>query len=140
MSKLSIIPFKGWHLEALDQSHGLAPEMVKTVEAADSVTVLDQDKILLVGGITEYWTGRGHVWVVFNPITKRNFVPLFRAIQTWLRDRIATKYRRIEMSVDYGMEIAHRRAGLLGFKLEIERAEQYLPDGRDVSIYSMVRG
>lgn len=139
MSKLEIIPFKAWHLELLGyRDHGLPQQTADLLESLDSVSILEGKTYLFCGGISEYWPGRGHVWSVFNPESKKNFVPLYRAIQGLLKDRQG-RYSRIEMSVDYGFTVANRRARLLGFKLEIERARKYHPGGRDASIYSMVR-
>ncbi len=142
-----IVKFKEEHLKPLigQASNKCIPEwfssgLAKNLEKTESVTVVYKEQILMCGGINEYWTGRGQLWAVFNEdAARKNFVPAFRAIKHWITYQIQNKYRRIEMSVDYDFTIGHRRAKLLGFSLDCERARKYLPGGGDCTLYSLVR-
>jgi len=109
-------------------------------EIKDSVTFFYNDQVMFCGGITPYWEGRGQVWSVFSERSKHHFVPTFRVIRSYLNNQLGLNYRRIEMSVDVDFEIGKRRAEMLGFRLEVERAKQYLPNGKDCALYAMVRG
>lgn len=141
MSSLSVVPFKVAHLKCLvpPENYILQSGLAKPLEQANSVTVFWGDTVMLCGGIGEIWPGRGHVWAVFNETSKHNFVPVFRWMKRWLHEQVRTKYRRVEISVDYGLSMACRRAEMLGFKLETERARLFLPDGQDASLYTLVR-
>lgn len=107
----------------------------------EAVTFFKNEQIMICGGITQYWQGRGHLWTVFSEASKEHFVPVFRAVDAWLKNLLLTKYHRIELSMDWesDREMGHKRALMLGFKLEVERAKKYLPTGEDCAIYAMVR-
>lgn len=143
----NLVPFKREHLyPLLDEPHNqhMAPHFTEalcdTLEGLDSVSYISGERVLAIGGITPYWPGRGHVWSLFSLEAKKNFVPLYRAMNGWINEMLDTKYRRIELSVDYGFKKGMRRAQMMGFKLECEHAKGYLPDGGDVSVFSRVRG
>ncbi len=142
-----ILKFKASHLDSIiDQPmncglkawflNGPAQHLEKT----ESVTIMVKNEVMGCGGITPYWEGRGQLWGMFNENSKTNFVPVFRLMKHWLNYQVEHKYRRLELSVTPELEIAHRRAKLLGFKLECARAKHYLPSGDDCALYSMVRG
>ena len=81
------------------------------------------------GAVETIWENRGVIWCVFNEEGKSNFVPVFRVIKKFLDE---SKFRRIEICIPHGTVVnAHRRAELLGFKLECADAKKYLPDGKD---------
>lgn len=142
-----IINFKEEHLKPLigQSSNSSIPDwftsgLAKGLEETNAVTIIYKDEVLACGGIRDYWNGRGQIWAVFNEVTaKKNFVPAFRATKSWIESQIKSNYHRIEMSVDYEFTIGHRRAKLLGFTKDCERARKYLPDGGDCTLYSLVR-
>lgn len=143
-----LVPFKGEHImevlkdpinAAFVESHSRA-ELHQWLEAQDySFTGFLDDKVAVCGGITPYWPGRGHIWTMFNGETRENFLPVFRGIQDFLSSQLEKNFHRIEVSIPCEFELGRRRAELLGFRLECEFAEKYLPDGRDASVYSMIR-
>lgn len=92
--------------------------------------------VMICGGVIELWKHRAQVWSIFNQNSKTCFLPVFRGIKKFLQ---AQPYRRLEFSVPVNLPIAHRRALLLGFKLECALAEKYLPNGEDCAIYALVR-
>lgn len=114
-------------------------EMMNTLESSVCRSFEYKGKIMVCGGITNYWPGRGQVWTVFSESSKTNFVSTFRAVRDWLKEQLEINYFRIEVSIPCGFKIGQRRAEMLGFELEILRAKRYLPSGEDCSIYSMVR-
>lgn len=106
------------------------------MEKQFSRTLLADGVPLICGGVTQYWEGRGQVWTIFNENCKANFLPVFRVIRRFLAEQPC---RRLEMCVPVDLEKGHRRARMLGFKLECPLAPKYLPDGSDCSLYSLVR-
>ena len=93
---------------------------------------------MVCGGVIKLWEGRGLVWTVFNDESKDCFVPVFRGIRRFLAEQMKI-YRRLELSVPVSFEIGHRRARLLGFKVECHLAPKFLPNGDDCVLYAMVR-
>ncbi len=108
------------------------------MESEDSITILYKGQVMVCGGVSKIWEGRGIIWSIFSEDSKIHFVATYRAIRRWLCD-MQKKYARIEMSVDYGFFQGCRRAELLGFEIETVRAKRYTPSGNDCSIYSLIR-
>lgn len=142
-----LVKFSAMHLQALVKEPGnkhlaewLTNGLAKDLESRDSsFTLLIEGKIMVCGGITKYWEGRGQVWSVFSEMSKYNFTPVYRGMKTWLKDMLDNHFVRIEMSVACDLATAKRRAELLGFEVEVERARKYLPTGEDCTLYAMVR-
>lgn len=143
----NIVPLKKEHLKSLlaqpmnEKDRRLFDdEFIQGLEDTGAfITMVYDGKVMACGGITPYWTGRGEVWTMFSEESKKYFVPTFRMIKWWLHQQLKSNYRRIELSVFPEDERARRRAEMLGFKCETERAKKYLPTGEDCSIYAMVR-
>lgn len=139
-----IIPFKAEHLAPLlDQSINQDVKAVFLGGFADhletiggSATGLVDGKVAVCGGVWKYWENRGQIWTVFNQDYKDNFLPVFRILKEFLDQ---SNYDRLEMSVPFGFEIGKRRAKLLGFTLECERARKYLPNGVDCALFARVK-
>lgn len=131
-----VVDFKREHLMGADVSE----ETIEAMERTDANTIVYKGKPLVCGGVGLIWPGRGLLWTVFTSEAKEHFVPTFRGIQKFLEMK-QEKYRRIELSIDFGPwhEVGCRRAELLGFSLECARAKKYLPDGLDCSLYALVR-
>jgi hypothetical protein len=141
-----LVKFKPDHLIPLLEQQINAPlkdwfmsGVVYDLEKSDAVSFIYKGEVMVCGGITKYWAGRGQLWAVFNENSKYNFVPTFRMIKHWLNHEIGNNYNRIELSVACDFEIGKRRAEMLGFGLECAVAKKYLPTGGDCSLYSMVR-
>lgn len=113
--------------------------MADAVAESPSASVLNGVGAAMVcGGVIKMWEGRGYVWTVFNEEAKHCFVPVFRNMRRFLRQQLST-FRRLELAVPVDFTIGHRRALLLGFKVEAPLAKGYLPNGTDCVLYSMVR-
>lgn len=140
-----IVKFEPHHLRLLINEPAnehmkafFSDQLIADLEKTDAVTFYYNGSVQVCGGISHYWPGRGQVWSVFSETSKRNFLPTYRAVKRWLKDRLDNHYERIELSVNCKFLIGKRRAEMLGFELEIERAKKYL-NGEDCSVYSMVR-
>lgn len=141
----NLTPYKKEHLaEMLKQpiNAGIADSynngLAEFLEQPGSMTCFVKDKPMACGGIIPLWKGRGVVWTVFSEESKNCFVPVFRGIKKFIDEQLK-EYNRIELAVPVDFLIGHKRAKLLGFKLECARAEKYLPDGTDCSLYVRVK-
>lgn len=147
MYKDGTVSFKAEHLLALTKEPAnkhleewFNNGLVYHLEKGESVTFIHNGRVHVCGGINPYWHGRGQLWTVFSENIKDDFVPTFRAIKRWLKHQIDNNYQRIELSIDADFPPGRRRADLLGFVMECELARKYLPNGKDCSLYSLVRG
>lgn len=137
------IPFKKEHLEPLmlQKINAYLPEWVRNGHALDmektyAFTGIVKGEIMICGGITEVWAGRGHLWSIFSDRAGANFLPVFRGIKRFLEE---APFARVEMSVPCDFFLGKRRAELLGFNLECARAKHYLPNGQDCSLYARIK-
>lgn len=142
------IPFQRWHLlRMLAQPVNACFSQMQTSEATKhleencyTLTMLVNGKIVMCGGVVPYWTNRGKLWCIFDEqYAKESFVTVFKGIKQFLID---APYKRLEMDIPCDNEftdVAKRRAELLGFKLECERARCFFTTGADAMIYSLVR-
>jgi len=102
-----------------------------------SWAIYDDERPVMCGGITQYWQGRGEAWAVFDPDCRKQFLGIHKITKRLL---LESGVKRIEASVKIGFDHGHRWIKALGFKLDAELLKSYLPDGSDVSLYSMVGG
>lgn len=140
-----IVPFKAEHLKYILRTGMvdvkfqpfLKPELAEVLEGQNKhFAALDDGICVAVGGVTEIWPGRGEAWVIFGKPRRQHFVTLFKMVQRYLQ---LSNLRRLEMVVDYDFDAGHRWARLLGFKVEGERLQGYMPHGGDVTLYAIVR-
>lgn len=145
-----LIPYKKEHILPLmsqrmnasirDSYVGGLAEVLESYQgpSGSSTTGILHGKTMVCGGVIRIWEGRGCVWTVFNEESRDCFVPVFRGIRKFLAEQMKI-YRRLEMAVPVSFEIGHRRAKLLGFKVECHLARKFLPDGEDCVLYALVR-
>ncbi len=138
-----LIPFKKEHLYPLLEQkinynikNDLTHDAILNLERLESYTGVSENEVLCCCGLMKCWEGRALMWTVFNESCKEKFVSIFRAAKKALD---SSSYNRIEMSIPYEMGFAKRRAEMLGFHLECERAKKFLPNGADASLYAWVR-
>ncbi len=103
-----------------------------------ALTCISQEdgRVLLCGGVAEYWPGRGEAWAIVAKHCKKEFVALHNATRRLFE---VCPIRRIEAAVDVKLEQGHRWVKLLGFKLEAPLLKAYDINGNDVSLYARVR-
>lgn len=142
---ISVIDFKADHMEYLLKTgiadHQLGPFLkpeqgVALEKVGGSYTVMEDSKPVAIGGVLKYWDTRGEAWLLVGKPSTHGFPIIFKKIRNFLKD---TPIKRVEMVVAHDWKNGHRWARLLGFKKEADTLASYLPDGRDVSLYSMVR-
>src|SRR5216684_976556 len=140
-----IIKFNGEHLKSIisqdmnkHQRDVFPDELIEQIEKRScQITILYKDKIMLCGGVTPYWPGRAELWSVFSENSRQYLVPTIRAMKWWIREQIKLNFRRLEWASSVDNLNSKRMAKIIGFKLEIECAKNYLPNGEDCSIFSM---
>lgn len=140
---IKLIPFKREHLESLiDQTPYLKPMLTEVIlssleksSAAGSIVNSD-DQVLVCGGVTEYWPNRGEAWAFVSPAAKKHFLSVHKIVKDFLK---ICPIRRIEASVEIGFKSGHKWVQALGFELDAPLLKAFLPDGKDVSLYSRVR-
>lgn len=138
-----VLPFKKEHLDQLigQPINAYLPEWIKQghaseMEKSHSFTGFLDGSVMVCGGIISLWEGRGYLWAMFSELSKDRFLPVFRGLQKFLDE---APFQRIEMAVPLGLHVAHRRAHLLGFRMECEVARKYLPGGFDCSLYARIK-
>lgn len=139
-----LVPYKHKHvIQILDQKINLGDKDFylhgpgKDFEKRGTAFTGMYDGIPMVcGAIENIWPGRGIIWCMFNENAKQNFVPVFRGIRKFLNK---SKLQRIEVCIPCGFETGVRRAKMLGFEMECERARKYLSNGTDCTILVRIR-
>lgn len=115
----------------------LTEEQIDSLEnSKHSYSAFLGEKLLMCGGVSEYWNGRGEAWVVLDPEHKCHFASVLRCAKRFLE---FCPVSRIEAAVDVDFKQGHRFVKVLGFSKDVERLECFLPDGKDVSLYSIVK-
>lgn len=144
-AKIVVEPFKREHIEPELERPSLRylkkhidVERIRQWETCGhSFTAKDHDgKVLAMGGIVPMWDNVGEAWAIFCGELKDKFLCVHNFAREFLK---TAPFHRIQMTVVYDFKNGHRWARLLGFSKEADRLAGYLPDGRDVSMYALVR-
>ncbi len=101
-----------------------------------SYTVRVKGRALMCAGVTEYWPNRGEAWAIIDRDVKVEFLRIHRVVKRFLD---VCPLRRIEATIDLDFKQGHRWVEMLGFKLEAPKMKAYRPDGRDASLYALVK-
>lgn len=145
MTALLLEKFRAEHFEALRGEPSVAPLLghltsahLSALESAPyAYSILRDSRVLVCAGVAEYWPGRGEAWAVLSTGLRHDLVRVTKMIRRFLE---VCPVRRIEAAVSIEHDAGHRWARLVGFQLEVPLLKSYLPDGRDCSLYSRVRG
>ena len=140
---MKIIPFKAEHLEEIKLqgaqaylSDWVTQDQGKALEALRSCSAVDDDGVIIAAaGLVPQWKDRAVAWAFLSDTGPTNFMKIHKAI---MREMVDSGFRRIEITADCDHPNAHRWAKLMGFKLEAECMEAYLPDGRSSSLYARI--
>lgn len=142
---IRVLKFEAQHLEQLLNQPGMEFHKKHTdvsVGAAlekseHAYTAVSQSgRVLLCAGVAMFWPGTGEAWAFFDPVCKREFLALHRAVKRFLE---TSPIRRIQAAVEVDFAAGHRWAKLLGFETEAALCKAYLPNGRDCVMYAKVR-
>lgn len=96
----------------------------------------DQGKIIGAAGAVELWSNRSELWAMLDRESGKHMVSIHRTVVKILK---ILPFRRLEATVDKDFEQGHRWVKLLGFTMEAETLRAYNPDGRDSSLYALIK-
>jgi hypothetical protein len=114
-------------------------ESIKYVDRDNSFTGLAEGRVLFCAGVTAYWEGRGEAWAFFNrDLLPKYALKVIKSFKRYLRD--IAPFQRIEASAEVDNESYQRFLVGLGFKKIVDCASRYFPDGKDATLYEMVKG
>lgn len=119
-----LLPFQVQDLRYLERS-----PYARTIFADDGT-------VLVCGGVTPYWEGRGEAWALVNRGRRKDFLGMHRMAKKFIRD---CPIRRVEASVECDSVNGHRWCKALGFTLEAKRLKAFLPGGKDGALYARVK-
>lgn len=134
-----IVPFKAEHLLGLRLQPAQVSAPLVTAEQAAGLghayTALVDDRPVACAGLYELWPGRALAWAYVGVDAGHEFIAITRAVRRHLE---AASWRRVEAYVDAGFENGHRWVKALGFGFD-GLLRGFMPDGRDMALYSRVR-
>lgn len=140
---VKVIPCKYEHVEELlslpyNQSLGfvLKPSQKSHIENDLCKTILVNGDVAFVGGVVQYWENRAEAWAIFRPGLREHFIALHKEVKSYFR---SCPFLRIEATVECEFENGHRWIRALGFTLEAPRLKSYFPDGKDASLYALIK-
>lgn len=142
---MDVIEYKAEHLLDLSLQESqlclgphINPGLAKSLEIDRwSWTGIEDGVVLGCAGVLPIWQGRGMAWAyISDGVSKNRFLKVHRAVSNFLD---GCHLHRIEMTVDWGFDPAHRWARMLGFVMEAGCLRAYTPNGNDVSLYARIR-
>lgn len=141
---IQVVRFKAEHLSQLMEQEAtqylrayLTPAHIAALEQSPhSMTGLADGRVVICGGVVEYWPNRGEAWAIIDQNCKEHFTAIHNAVKRFFE---VCPLRRIEAAVDIGFEAGHRWMRLLGFELEAPVLRAYRPEGGDCSLYARVK-
>lgn len=140
---IEIVPAKFEHVkELLSIPHNqplawaLTPHTAANVENPYAKTVLIDGQPVFTAGLLPYWKFRAEAWALFRPGHREHFYTLHKEVKRFLD---SCPFRRIEAIVEFEFENGHRWIRALGFTLEAPRLKLYFPDGKDASLYALIK-
>lgn len=139
----TVVPYLPEHLLQIDLQEGqdyckagLTDRVARSLVGPYSYTFLRDGKPVAVMGLLELWKNRALAWSFVGKDAGPCF-PLMTKIG--LKALEMAPFRRIEADTPCEFEEGHRWLKLLGFKLEAECMEAYLPHGGNSSLYAKVK-
>jgi len=130
---LRLMPELEQHIEIMQAN------MNSSEALGDAFAVRWDTALLGCGGLLIPWPGVAVAWMILTPTAKKHPIATYRAIRSFLVDRVA-KYDlvRIEASIHTHTSESRKLAETLGFTCEGLRL-RYLPDGHDAWLYAWIR-
>lgn len=139
-----LVRFKKEHLQNLDEHvYGLSVRQSITdaqLEALEkrkyTYSVVKDDVVYAVLGITEYWPGRGEVWAILKKDLGQDFL-MVNACAKHIMDSYS--FSRYEAVVNLDFKNGIRWMKSLGFDVEAPLMKKYGRDGKDCVLMSRVQ-
>lgn len=134
--EMELIKFKKEHLDFFTEDRISESKKHDIENMKYSFSILHKGAVLCCGGILEFWPGRGEAWIIFSEEARKHMVGVVRLARKVLDD---TPFKRIEATVDIGLECAEKWINLMGFKLEAPLMKSYGRLGEDCMLFSRVK-
>ena len=123
---IDIIPFKPEHMVGIEKSEsdpdvlvflsGLNERAEQYAKSGPASTMMENGKVLAVGGVVKFWAGVGEAWLMVAPEGRQKGLILFRHMGKFLDFCfVEHRFHRIQASIPYGHKEAHRCIMKLGF-------------------------
>ena len=85
-------------------------------KSGPAITILENDTVLAIGGVLQYWKGVGEAWMMVSPEGRKKGLYLFKIMGRFLNDCFQNKlFHRIQASIVIGNTQAHKTIYRLGF-------------------------
>lgn len=95
------------------------------------------NRCVWAGGVFEKWADVGFGWALFGKGSYAHIAAITERSRQTIHN---APYKRVEVTVDPGYKAGERWAKALGLTLEAANLRCYGPGGRDMALYSYVRG
>jgi hypothetical protein len=109
----------------------------KIAEHGTSESVWASHRCIWAGGVVEKWTDVGMGWALFGKGSYAHLGVITQCAKALIYN---SPFRRVEICVEPGYAAGHRWAKALGLTLDAANLRCYGPGGRDMALYSFVRG
>lgn len=110
-------------------------DLTPLAEEGLAVTLEQDGKILLIGGVFPQWENRALLWAFVDKDAGQHFTAVHKETLRFI-DRVP--FRRLESSIDVGFKEGIRWMGMLGFEIE-GYMRAYRPDGADMLLYARIK-
>jgi RimJ/RimL family protein N-acetyltransferase len=80
-----------------------------------AITMMDDDKVLAIGGVVNIWEGVGEIWMIVSDDGRKKEVGLYKTMKDFIDSCFLAGYHRIETSIVDRHRTAHRCILRLGF-------------------------
>jgi hypothetical protein len=80
-----------------------------------AITMLQDDKVLAIGGAIRLWPGVGEVWMMVAPEGRKKNLSLYKCMSGFLDTCFENGFHRIQTSILFGHNEAHKCIMRLGF-------------------------
>jgi hypothetical protein len=138
------VPFRGEHAKHIRKTRHEAPyfdgftdAQLKLLEGPHSLTLMMDSTPVLIIGPWVLWANRAFIW---SFISQDATAEHFGEMQSYARAFLdGLPHRRLEIAIDVDFLPGHQWVRSLGFELEAKLMRAFNADGRDCSLYSIIK-
>jgi hypothetical protein len=123
---IEVIPFKPEHMADIEKKDvdsnimmfldDLDARAETYAKSGPSVTIMENGKVLVIGGVIQFWPGVGEAWMMVSPEGRKKGLTLFRHMEGFLKYCFAEhRFHRIQASIVTTHKEAHKCVMRLGF-------------------------
>ncbi len=123
---IEVIPFKPEHMVNIEKKDvdtnilAFIGEIDSRAEmyakSGPTVTIMDGETILVIGGVIQFWPGVGEAWMMVSPEGRKQKLTLFKHMNGFLKYCFTEcRFHRIQASILQSHKEAHKTVMRLGF-------------------------